>query len=103
VPYTALVANKSDMDYMRAVTPAKHDDFADENEFYSYNVSAKSGDNVKACFHRIAADLAGVVLTRPEFQVAHQVVKAEIVEHTKDDPNVDAPSVASKQKKCLIQ
>ena len=39
------------------------------------------GDNVSQCFYRVAADLAGVVLTKPELEVASKVVKAEIINH----------------------
>ena len=46
---------------MRAVKLDKHNGFADENDMYSYFVSAKTGDNVNSTFHRIAADWAGVV------------------------------------------
>ncbi|GBG25613.1 Ras-related protein Rab-28 [Hondaea fermentalgiana] len=103
MPHVALVANKCDLEHVRTVTKEKHNDFADENEFYSYSLSAKSGDNVRGTFHRLAADLAGVTLTRPEFQVAHQVVKAEIIDHEKDDPEVNAPSYASGSKShCII-
>lgn len=31
-------------------------------------MSAKTGDNVAQCFYRVAADLAGVVLTKPELE-----------------------------------
>ena len=55
---------------MRAVKLDKHTGFADENDMYSYFVSAKSGDNVASAFHRIAADWAGVVLTKPEMEIA---------------------------------
>ena len=35
---------------------------------YSYFVSAKTGDNVNSAFYRIAADWAGVVMTKPEIE-----------------------------------
>lgn len=60
----------ADKSHIRAVKPDKHNKFADENDMYSYFMSAKTGDNVSACFYRIAADLAGVVLTKPELEVA---------------------------------
>jgi hypothetical protein len=47
----------------------KHNAFADENDMYSYFVSAKTGDNVNSAFHRVAADWAGVVLTKAEQEV----------------------------------
>ena len=63
MPYIALVANKADLTHIRTVKPEKHNEFADAHEMYSYFVSAKTGDNVAAAFYRVAADLAGVVLT----------------------------------------
>jgi len=81
----------------RAVKAEKHSQFADENDMYSFLLSAKTGvqtlnllfelklnlllsshlcrhlrvagDNVSSCFYRLAADLAGVVLTKPELEV----------------------------------
>ena len=79
MPYVALVGNKTDLNHMRTVKPEKHSAFAEENDMYSYTMSAKTGDQVNACFYRIAADLAGVVLTKPEAQVAQQCVRAEQV------------------------
>jgi hypothetical protein len=32
----------------------------------SFYVSAKTGDNVNTCFHKVAADLAGITLSKPE-------------------------------------
>jgi len=89
MPYVALVANKADLTHMRTVKPEKHNEFADAHDMYSYFVSAKTGDNISATFYRIAADLAGVVLTKPEIEVATKAVKAEIVNH----PNVAADSM----------
>ena len=51
---------------------------------FSCFMSAKTGDNVSQCFHRVAADLAGVVLTKPEIEVASKVVRAEIINHPQD-------------------
>ena len=59
----------ADLNHMRAVKLDKHNGFADENDMYSYFVSAKSGDNINSTFHRIAADWAGVVLTKPEVEI----------------------------------
>jgi Ras-related protein Rab-28 len=46
MPYVALVGNKSDLSHMRVVKAEKHNQFADENDMYSYLVSAKTGDQV---------------------------------------------------------
>ncbi len=51
---------------MRAVKADKHAQFADDHQLYSYFVSAKSGDHVQQAFYRVAADLAGIVLTKNE-------------------------------------
>ena len=69
---------------------------------YSYFVSAKTGDNVAAAFYRVAADLAGVVLTKPEVEVASSVVKAQIVNHpTRNDDDIGT-STAPQRGKCAI-
>ena len=68
-----------------------HNKFASENDMSSYYVSAKTGDQVNTCFYHIAADLAGVVLSRPEIEVATKVVTAEIVNHPRHDPDVVVP------------
>mmetsp|Transcript_24371 Transcript_24371/g.76898 ORF Transcript_24371/g.76898 Transcript_24371/m.76898 type:complete len:103 (+) Transcript_24371:144-452(+) len=98
MPYLALIANKADLTHLRTVKPEKHNEFADANEMYSYFVSAKTGDNVQATFHRIAADLAGVVLTKPEIEVASKVVKAEIVNHPNVDTSANVPAEEEKNK-----
>merc|ERR1712087_980265 len=85
MPYITLVGNKTDLNHMRAVKVEKHNQFAEENEMCSAFMSAKSGDSVSSCFYRIAADLAGVVLTKPELEVASKIVKAEIINHPQDE------------------
>ncbi|CAK0813626.1 unnamed protein product [Prorocentrum cordatum] len=81
MPYVALMANKQDLSHIRAVKPEKHSQFADENDLYSYLVSARTGENVSPSFYRIAADLAGVTLSRPELEVTQNPCKAEIINH----------------------
>jgi hypothetical protein len=60
----------ADLGHLRVVKPDKHNAFAEENDMFSFHLSAKTGDNVNSAFVRIAADLAGVVLSRPEIEVA---------------------------------
>ena len=104
MPYVTLVGNKTDLNHMRAVKLEKHTQFADENDMYSFLVSAKTGDNVSSCFYRLAADLAGVVLTKPELEVASKIVKAEIVNHPQHDHGTEAPPPQERKGgKCLIQ
>lgn len=104
MPYVALMANKHDLCHMRAVKIEKHNQFADENDLYSYFVSARTGDQVHPSFFRIAADLAGVTLTKPELEVAQAPTKAELINHPRHDPEhaeVNAEDI-SKAKKCSI-
>eukprot|EP00640_Fibrocapsa_japonica_P000216 CAMPEP_0113944864 /NCGR_PEP_ID=MMETSP1339-20121228/37398_1 /TAXON_ID=94617 /ORGANISM="Fibrocapsa japonica" /LENGTH=237 /DNA_ID=CAMNT_0000950205 /DNA_START=97 /DNA_END=810 /DNA_ORIENTATION=+ /assembly_acc=CAM_ASM_000762 len=105
MPYVGLVANKSDLNHMRAVRQDVHNQFADENELYGFVMSAKSGDQVNACFYRIAAALAGVVLTKPELEVATKVVPAQIINHQQHDPTVNdgkVPEYTQKGKGCTV-
>ena len=39
-------ARSVDLQHMRAVKPEKHNQFAEENDMYSFTMSAKSGDSV---------------------------------------------------------
>lgn len=86
-PYTALIGNKTDLQHLRTVKNEKHVHFADEQNMESFFMSAKTGDYVNATFYRIAADLAGVVLTRSELEGSARVVQAEIVNHPQHDPD----------------
>jgi len=105
MPYVALIGNKTDLGHMRAVRRETHDLFCDENDFNSYLCSAKTGDQVHAAFYRIAADLAGVTLTKPEMEIVQPRIKAEIVDHLRHDPEhpeVNAEDLV-KKKACAIQ
>ena len=72
-------------------------------------MSAKTGDNVSQCFYRVAADLAGVTLTKPEIEVAAKIVKAQIVNHPLEDPDGpqhDEPALQGRRGKgggCVVQ
>eukprot|EP00891_Asterochloris_glomerata_P004513 jgi/Astpho2/4513/fgenesh1_pm.00067_%23_24_t len=84
MPQVALIGNKADLTHMRAVHLSKHNEFAEAHSMYSYFVSAKTGDNVAASFFRVAADLAGIVLTKPEIEVASKPITAQIIQHPQD-------------------
>lgn len=104
MPYMALMANKQDLAHIRAVKSEKHNQFAEENDLYSYYVSARTGEQVDLAFYRIAADLAGVTLSKPEIEAALKPTKAELVNHQRHDPvhpEVNAGDLV-KQKKCCI-
>ena len=56
----------------------------------------------------MAADLAGVVLTKPEIEVASKVVRAEIVNHPQDsvgggDDGTSATSGKKNSGACVVQ
>ena len=103
VPHTALLANKVDLSHIRAVKQGLHDAFVDEFDVKSFTTSAKTGDGVDESFYKIAADLSGVVLTKPAVQVSRRVVAAEIIDHQKDDPNIKTLPIAQRKGKCSIQ
>jgi len=105
MPRITLVGNKTDLNHLRCVKVEKHNQFADENEMFSCFMSAKTGDNVAQCFHRIAADLAGVVLTKPELEVTSKVVRAEIVNHPQNNPEDPPNPPINKASKgaCVLQ
>lgn len=104
MPYVALMGNKQDLSHIRAVKVEKHNQLADENDLYSYFVSAKSGEQVQPSFHRIAADLAGITLTKPELEVAQAPTRAEIINHQRDDEQYPQATAGDLQrgKKCSI-
>lgn len=79
-PHKALIANKSDLTHMRSVKPDEHQHFAVKHAMRSHFLSAKTGDNVEASFYRIAADLAGVAISKREVEVASKVVDAQVSE-----------------------
>eukprot|EP01138_Halocafeteria_seosinensis_P000496 gb/GECG01000510.1/.p1 GENE.gb/GECG01000510.1/~~gb/GECG01000510.1/.p1 ORF type:complete len:203 (+),score=25.14 gb/GECG01000510.1/:1-609(+) len=102
LPYFALLGNKSDLSHVRTVRMQKHAAFAEENGMSSFLLSAKTGDQVPTTFFKIAADLAGIPLSKPDTQVRTKVVKAELVDHDKDDPDVKEPDM-SRGRRCTIQ
>ena len=66
----ALMGNKIDLNHMQAVKSEQHDEFGKSNGLYSFYVSAKSGDQVTSCFYKLAADLAGVEVSKPMIEVS---------------------------------
>jgi len=105
MPYLAVIANKHDLSHIRAVKSEKHNQFADENDMYSYHVSARTGDQVQSSFYRIAADLAGITLTKAEMDATLRPMKAEIIDYPRHDPNhreANAEDLWKKQKCCIM-
>lgn len=102
MPYTVLMANKMDLNHMRVVPDDKHRQFADENEMRSALVSAKSGDQINTTLYQLAADLAGVTLTKQELEVSLSIVPAQIVEaHQQNDESIATPDIRSKSGCCV--
>eukprot|EP00997_Jenningsia_sp_PLL12_P007691 NODE_4358_length_670_cov_74.671498_g3715_i0.p2 GENE.NODE_4358_length_670_cov_74.671498_g3715_i0~~NODE_4358_length_670_cov_74.671498_g3715_i0.p2 ORF type:complete len:98 (-),score=27.69 NODE_4358_length_670_cov_74.671498_g3715_i0:91-384(-) len=95
-----------DLNHLRVVKAEKHSLFAVENGMSAYFVSAKTGDKVNPMFVKIAADLAGVQLTRSELEVTDNIVTAQIVNH----PNTEAvehgypnqPIASSSGQPCIV-
>ncbi|CEL94612.1 unnamed protein product [Vitrella brassicaformis CCMP3155] len=107
MPKCVLVGNKMDLTHLRSVKTDKHNEFAMCHSMKSYFVSAKTGDQVASTFYRIAADLAGVELQRPEVEVAQRAVKAELINHPRNDntlPEVTADTIARRRgsRRCIV-
>ncbi|XP_046851533.1 ras-related protein Rab-28-like [Xenia sp. Carnegie-2017] len=98
MPVFALIANKGDLEHMRVVKQNHHDKFAKEHAMSSHCLSAKSGDQVKMCFQRIAADVLGIRLTKNELEKTNQVLKAGVVQYA----NNEIPSRQASQQKSSI-
>ncbi|CAM9166944.1 unnamed protein product [Ectocarpus sp. 8 AP-2014] len=102
MPYVAMVGNKCDLSHMRAVRTTSAHQFADDNNMYTFFMSAKSGDQVDACFHRIAGHLSGIALSRPQLDAAGGVLSASIVNYTRHDEEVhggELPDYTSRRPK----
>eukprot|EP00995_Heteronema_vittatum_P005928 NODE_1936_length_863_cov_335.787469_g1354_i0.p1 GENE.NODE_1936_length_863_cov_335.787469_g1354_i0~~NODE_1936_length_863_cov_335.787469_g1354_i0.p1 ORF type:complete len:248 (+),score=92.79 NODE_1936_length_863_cov_335.787469_g1354_i0:27-746(+) len=106
MPYVAMVGNKMDLNHLRVVKAEKHSLFAVENGMSAFFISAKTGDKISPMFVKIAADLAGVQLTKSELEVTDNVVTAQIVNHPTAevaDPNQAAKDAKDKKKEgCII-
>merc|ERR1712113_185305 len=85
-PYLALVGNKKDLLHMREVKIDSHLKFCEDHNAIGSLVSARTGDGVQKVFYMIAATLLGIRLDRVMLDNQIAVVKAEIVNHDKDDP-----------------
>ena len=61
--------NSEDLRHLTAVRIEQRNKFAEENQMASFLMSAKSGDQVKQAFYKIACNLAGnIVMSRNIFQ-----------------------------------
>ena len=71
-PSFALVANKIDLEHLRAIKSDRHHKFAQDQGLLTYALSAKTGEGVVLCVQKVAADLMGIRLTKQE-QEQHAV------------------------------
>lgn len=105
LPYTALVGNKCDLRHLTAVRPEQHNRFAQENEMASFMISAKSGDQVRQAFWKVAAVLAGVPNAKPQATIALSVIPATIVDHARHDATVSGgqvPDYTKSGRSCIV-
>ena len=102
MPHIALVGNKIDLEHMRTVKTDKHQKFAQEKGMSSHFVSAKTGDSVSLCFQRVAADILGIKLTKPEVEQHQKVIKAEIVQY-KNEASAKPVTKTQKSSLCSLQ
>ncbi|KAL4232222.1 Ras-related protein Rab-28 [Mactra antiquata] len=105
LPHLALVGNKIDLEHMRTVKVDKHQRFAQEHGMSSHFVSAKTGDSVALCFQKVAAEILGIKLTKPDVEQHHRVVKAEIVNYSKQEEIAakSMPQTNPKSTFCVLQ
>lgn len=103
LPHIALLGNKNDLEHMRTVKQDKHQKFAQEHGMTSYFVSAKTGDSVNLCFQRVAGDILGIRLTKPEVEQQQRVVKAEVIQYKNDLASAKSVPRETKSSFCSIQ
>ena len=68
-------------------------------------MSAKSGDQVRQAFWKIAATLAGVTLMKPDLEIQSTVVPATIIDHARHDEAVSGgkvPNYTKKERGCIL-
>lgn len=70
-----------DLSHLRTVKSEIHNRFAAENALHSFMMSAKSGDQVKACFLQIALTLTSITLPQrvldPDSHTVRYATEAE--------------------------
>jgi len=104
-PLIGLVANKNDLRHLTAVRTEQHSKFCEDNDFVSFMISAKTGDNIKQSFNKVAASLAGITLSKADLEMSSFVVQATIVDHQRHDPKVndgEVPDMHTKRRNCVV-
>ena len=101
-PSFALVANKIDLEHLRAIKSDRHHKFAQDHGLLTYALSAKTGEGVVLCVQKIAADLLGIRLTKQEQEQHGAVVKAEIVQYKQEAALPRNPQTSTASAVCAV-
>lgn len=106
-PLLAIAGNKMDLPHLRQVKPEKHATFALDHQLTPFLVSAKTGDRVNGMFTKIAAELAGVQMSKSEVDIVEARVTASIVNHPVAPVAESAPRGPAKKddddSTCVLQ
>ena len=100
MPQCALIANKTDLKHMAQVSLVKHTQFLEENDMLSFQISAKSGDQIQLCFFKVAAHLLGIEDAVPttEATTMGSVLPATIIDSQRHDEDVNGGKVGDYTK-----
>ena len=93
LPYIALVGNKYDLRHSTVVRQEQHNQFAQENQLNSFMMSAKSGDQVKQAFFKVACELVGLKPSKHDIDIQSDILPATIIDHHRHDEAVNEGSV----------
>ena len=67
-PIRLLLANKYDLQHLSKVDAETHNTWAKDHKMEPYMGSAKTGDQINQLFYKVAADLAGVKVTKEQVE-----------------------------------
>ncbi|XP_060522721.1 ras-related protein Rab-28-like [Cylas formicarius] len=103
----SVFGNKCDLEHKRGVRLDKTNSFMYENRLSNYFLSAKTGENVNACFVELLSKFFGVPMTSLEMEKQMSVVKAELVSNSAPPAskhrNKPAGTRIGQDSACLIQ
>eukprot|EP00392_Amoebophrya_sp_AT5.2_P010862 g10929.t1 len=104
-PHLVLVGTKQDLNHLRAVKPVRHTQFCEIERMKSaFFVSSKLGDGVELLFHKVAADLCEIPLSNAQETSYQKPLKAEIVNHARNDPEFPVVNATKREskKQCVV-
>ncbi|KAE8751853.1 hypothetical protein FOCC_FOCC001330 [Frankliniella occidentalis] len=103
----AVLGNKCDMEHQRVIRIDRQQKFASDHGFFSYVVSARTGENISLFFQKMAAELLGLKLSRAEQEEHQPVVRAEIsdtyVTGVPESTGKRAQALGAKSAVCVLQ